>query len=180
MQDNTRRTQQTNTSSVKLFIFVLAIFFCRSLAATSHESIGDILEFALPGAAVGISVIKKDWQGTSQVARTLIATRLTVFAMKKLIDAERPNGSSKSFPSGHTAISFAAAGFMQKRYGWKCGIAFLIAASYVGFSRIDARAHWIQDVIAGAAIGWVYSRFFVTPKVTITANSSSLGVNCAF
>ncbi|NQW66956.1 MAG: hypothetical protein HQ455_07060, partial [Burkholderiales bacterium] len=38
--------------------------------------------------------------------------------LKNSIHAARPDGSdNKSFPSGHTAVAFAAVRYMDKRYG---------------------------------------------------------------
>lgn len=57
-----------------------------------------------------------------------------------------------SFPSGHTAASFAAVGALraEKCRLWKpaFGLAVLIA-----FSRLYLYLHWPSDVLAGAALG---------------------------
>ncbi len=61
---------------------------------------------------------------------------------------------STSFPSGHTVTAFVLAtalGFMFPRFRW---IAFL-AAALVGVSRVVITAHYLSDVIAGAAVGVV-------------------------
>jgi membrane-associated phospholipid phosphatase len=53
--------------------------------------------------------------------------------------------------------------FIHKRYGWKYAVPAYIAATYVGYSRVEADKHYVEDVIAGAAIGVLSSYFLTTP-----------------
>jgi membrane-associated phospholipid phosphatase len=85
------------------------------------------------------------------------------YGLKYTVDEKRPNGGSHSFPSAHTSISFSAAEFMRKRYGWEYGIPAYAAASFVAYSRVESREHWPHDVIAGASIGIVSSFIFTKP-----------------
>ena len=62
-----------------------------------------------------------------------------------------------SFPSGHTAASFAAV-FALKAAGsplWKPALAVAVV---IAFSRLYLYVHWPSDVLAGvllgAAVGW--------------------------
>lgn len=57
-----------------------------------------------------------------------------------------------SFPSGHTAISFAAAVAILM-YNRKLGIPAIILATLIGFSRVYMCVHWLSDVLAGALLG---------------------------
>jgi len=61
----------------------------------------------------------------------------------------------KSFPSGHTATAFVAAGllWMHRFPRGLCSVALVLAIG-VGLSRIVVGAHWPMDVLAGAALGW--------------------------
>ena len=90
------------------------------------------------------------------VGRAYVAT----YGLKYAIDAERPNGAGQSFPSGHTALSFTGAAFLNKHYGWKAGVPAYLAASYVGWSRVHSNNHYWSDVLAGAAIG-IASNYFM-------------------
>ncbi len=57
-----------------------------------------------------------------------------------------------SFPSGHTTTSVAAAvvfSILFPRYRW----AFIIFASLIAVSRIVLDAHYLSDVLTGAALG---------------------------
>jgi undecaprenyl-diphosphatase len=61
-----------------------------------------------------------------------------------------------SFPSGHTASSFAAARMLACVWPKKWPL-FYAAAILVGFSRVYAGAHYPGDVMSGAVLGSVMS-----------------------
>jgi len=70
-----------------------------------------------------------------------------------------------SFPSAHTIAAFSVATVFARRYGshrWVPWVAYG-AATLVGFSRITLQAHFPSDVFAGAAFGYIISRFVVMP-----------------
>jgi membrane-associated phospholipid phosphatase len=85
------------------------------------------------------------------------------YGLKYTISEKRPNGGSRSFPSGHTSLSFSAAEFMRKRYGWEYGVPAYAVASFVGYSRVESNQHHPRDVFAGAAIGILSSYIFTRP-----------------
>ena len=62
--------------------------------------------------------------------------------------------SKKSMPSGHTLTAFAAAGLLT-RLTINKAIQFLIlvAACFIGWSRVSVGVHWPADVCMGAAGG---------------------------
>jgi membrane-associated phospholipid phosphatase len=70
----------------------------------------------------------------------------------------RPDGTSLSFPSGHSASAFATAAVLQRHLGWKAGIPAYAVASYVAASRIQGGRHYFSDVAFGAAVGMVAGR----------------------
>jgi len=61
--------------------------------------------------------------------------------------------SDFSFPSGHTASSFAAAVIIYRELPHRYGIAALILAAGIGFSRLYLGVHYPSDVISGALSG---------------------------
>lgn len=63
-----------------------------------------------------------------------------------------PPPSSYSFPSGHSASSFAAATVLFS-FSKKWGAAALILAALIAFSRMFLFVHWPTDVLAGMALG---------------------------
>lgn len=114
----------------------------------------DVGVAALVAAAFGTSAARRDWQGDQELALSLGATALESYGLKAAFPEQRPNGrNDKSFPSGHTAISFAAAGYLQQRYGWQVGLPATAAAAFVGLARVEGRQHHWYDAAAGAAVG---------------------------
>ena len=70
-----------------------------------------------------------------------------------------------SFPSDHAAAAFSVATVFAHRYGnhrWVPWVAYG-AATLVGVSRVTLQAHFPSDVFAGAAFGYLISRFIVMP-----------------
>ena len=64
-----------------------------------------------------------------------------------------PYPSDYSFPSGHTAVSFAAASalyFAGEKYLWK---AALVLAAFIAFSRMYLYVHYPTDIIGGVVFG---------------------------
>ena len=79
-------------------------------------------------------------------------------ALKAMISEERPDHSdNKSFPSGHTAIAFAAARSLDKEFRqesiWIPVVGYA-AATAIGIERIASDRHHWYDVAGGAVIGF--------------------------
>ena len=126
------------------------------------ETTGTVLSIALPVAAGGLTYDKDDGRGRMQLAEALATTVGVTYGLKYTVDETRPNGGAHSFPSAHTSVSFAAADFIERRYGWDYGIPAYLAAGFVGYSRVEAKAHYTHDVLAGAAIGILSNAVFTT------------------
>jgi membrane-associated phospholipid phosphatase len=114
----------------------------------------DIGRSVLVVSALGLPAVQGDWEGTKEAAFSLGATFAVTSGLKLVIEEERPDGSNdKSFPSGHTSSSFAAAATLHKRHGWQVGLPAHAVAAFVGVARVKADKHFVHDVIAGAVIG---------------------------
>ncbi|MDB5663012.1 MAG: hypothetical protein JWN59_1350 [Sphingomonas bacterium] len=119
---------------------------------------------ALVVSALGIPAITGDWNGALQGAGSMGAAGVLTYGLKKTFPELRPDGSDRrSFPSGHTSVSFAAAGSLHQRYGWKVGLPATVVATFVGLARVEADKHHWYDVVVGAAIGEA-SGFLLTSK----------------
>lgn len=102
----------------------------------------------------------KDWQGSLELAESEGVSAAATLSLKYGLNTRRPNGGHQSFPSEHSAVSFSAAEFLLKRYGWEAGVPAYAAAAFVGYSRVESRQHYSYDVIGGAAIGVLSSYIF--------------------
>jgi membrane-associated phospholipid phosphatase len=146
-----------------LFLLVTLIATVAALAGDDIQTAGDFLQFVLPATAAGVTLAYKDKQGGWELGESLAVTMGVTYALKYGIDERRPNGGHDSMPSAHTSISFSAAEYLRKRYGWEYGVPAYAAASFVAYSRVESREHHPQDVIAGAGIGILSSYIFTKP-----------------
>jgi membrane-associated phospholipid phosphatase len=94
----------------------------------------------------------------ADLARAQIISQATTQGIKYIAGRTRPDGTDRSFPSGHTSSAFATATVLQRHYGWKAGIPAYALASYVGASRLHANKHYLSDVAVGAALGIIAGR----------------------
>ena len=156
-------------------IFFLFLIFENSVIfsqKTNTEISGDIIYVSLPAIALGSTCFyQADDKPHWQFIKTYALANLITHSLKPIINEKRPNGGQHSFPSGHSTSAFAGAAFLQMRYGWKVGIPAYLLASYVGFTRIYAKKHYIWDVAAGALIG-IGSAMIFTKKLPENYQSS--------
>ena len=152
---------------IRLAIPALAAVLLLATPANADEddwaTASDIGRGALVATALGLPAVQGDWEGAKQAAFSLGATYAVTTGLKLVIEEERPDDSNdKSFPSGHTSSSFAAAATLHKRHGWEVGVPAHAVAILVGVARVKAKKHFVHDVIAGAAIGeaagWLITR----------------------
>lgn len=146
------------------FLALLASVSPAAAGAQDWDDAGTAVRWVLVGAALAAPAVQGDWSGDLQAIGSIGAATLVTTGLKETISKERPDGSdNRSFPSGHTSSSFAAAATLTNRYGWKVGLPAHAAAAFVGASRIEAEKHDVVDVLAGAAIGSL-SGFLLTRK----------------
>ncbi len=94
----------------------------------------------------------------ADLVRAQIVAQATTQGIKYVAGRNRPDGTDRSFPSGHTSSAFATATVLQRHFGWKAGIPAYALASYVGASRLNANKHYLSDVAFGAALGMIAGR----------------------
>lgn len=92
----------------------------------------------------------------NEILKNVIA-RPRPFTQLAQLNTLIPRPSSFSFPSGHTANSFAAAGAFYYYGNKKWGISALILAGFIGFSRLYLGVHYPSDVLCGALLGLLIS-----------------------
>jgi len=168
-------------SGILKIVSVLLIFFCSTVFAKSKtESAGDVLHVLLPATAFASALFveresKNSYEGAWQLIKTGFTSRLVVEGLKTSITKNRPDDSGDdAFPSGHSADTFAAATFIQQRYGWQYAVPAYLGAAYVGYSRVESDKHEAVDVLAGALIGVLSGLYFT--DLYVEANKIGLSV----
>lgn len=83
-------------------------------------------------------------------------SRYTTRGLKKWTGKTRPNGSSYSFPSGHTTSAFSNASVLYNEFYESSPLlaysGYTFATSTAIF-RMSNNRHWLSDVMVGAGIG---------------------------
>jgi membrane-associated phospholipid phosphatase len=113
--------------------------------------------------------VPRSWYAVKQLLPSVvIATWIIEYPIKAFFRRRRPfvrivqalvigkKPGSWSFPSGHTAASFASAWVLSTVWRREAP-AFFGIASVVGFSRIYVGAHYPGDVASGAILGMLFS-----------------------
>lgn len=138
-----------------------------SVAASGSDTLekaGDFLEYALPLTGLAATGIYRDLEGTRQWALSGATTLGTVAIGKSLTGKLRPDGGADtSYPSGHAARAFWGASFLNTRYGAAWGIPAIGLAALTAYSRLDAGAHFPDDILAGASIALLSNWYWVKP-----------------
>ena len=106
--------------------------------------------------------------------RAQVVSQTVAQSIKVVAQRTRPDGTTLSFPSGHSASAFATASVLQAELGWKVGIPAYGAAAWVAASRVQAKRHYLSDVIAGATIGIMAGR-----SVTVGSGKMKFAVSPA-
>jgi len=141
-------------------------------AGTSSSSTN--LEDALPAAALfaGTYIYSSQWGDRNGLTATWamaeaggLAT-VTTYALKYAVRRSGPDEttdpnrwftSGTSFPSEHTAAAFAIGTVFAESgsggYRWVTRVLGYGVASFTAYERLKHNAHWLSDVVAGAALG---------------------------
>ncbi len=134
-------------------------------AGDSFTKAGDILQIALPVAALVCATRKHDF---TPAAWRFIGQEVAVEASKHALGNaainQRPNGGTHGFPSGHTAAAFYGASYLSRQCMHTKGgkiLAFGLA-TLVGASRVHGDNHTVGQVLAGALVGVAFDRVKVT------------------
>ncbi len=141
-------------------VVVVGLIALTVLATEPKQSrIGDNLQIALPIIALGCEVA--NGSGVEYFGRYLVmftGLRTSKVALGDNPINIRPHGGGQGFPSGHTATATFGAGSLVGTCLKSNPVAqtvAILAAGFTGASRIEARAHDITQVMAGAVWGLI-------------------------
>lgn len=116
------------------------------------------------GIGIAVSQIFVDQENGLRHGRAIALTSASHVTIAFLVARERPGGRGdylpfkSSFPSGHGSHVFASATSLAYAYGSKVGVPAFAIATLVSAGRVSENAHWLSDVVAGAALGIFWGR----------------------
>jgi membrane-associated phospholipid phosphatase len=156
----------TTVVSAASFATVCALPFAH---ADTEREIGDILSYAMPAAVLGYELYQGDREGAWQFGQAFAATTLTTEVLKRVTKVERPDRTNDlSFPSGHAARAFSAASYIHRRHGWEYALPAYALATYVGYTRVQAKRHRWGDIAGAAAVSTIATWWLVEPNAKRT------------
>jgi hypothetical protein len=162
---NRFRAARTFTPRCAACLLALSVSSGAFAQKSANEKAGDVLRIAMPAGVAAYELWLDDRQGLTQFGLSLAATLGTTEVLKVTTNVERPDHSdNESFPSGHAASAFAAATFMHRRHGIESAWPWYVAATYVGWTRVDANRHRWSDIAGAAAVAGVSTWLIVDPK----------------
>ena len=145
--------------------------------ADRDPPVGSSYGFQVSGAMLAAGLIFNHENlretGRDAIEAGLLAYVLDTYVIKRAVGRERPfesNGrtvfvpgsSHDSFPSGHATEAFAVASVVAARSkSWPIPVLAYTAATLVALDRINDRAHFASDVVAGAFLGSAVGHFLV-------------------
>jgi membrane-associated phospholipid phosphatase len=129
--------------------------------------------FATVGVAKATGNKKLAYAGRD-IIRAQVLSQTMVQAVKHTVRRERPDASNnKSFPSGHSASTWATATVLHRYYGWKVGVPAYALGTYVSLARMAWNRHHATDVVMGAGFGIASAR---TVTMSMGKNKFNVGV----
>jgi membrane-associated phospholipid phosphatase len=121
------------------------------------------------------------------IGQALVMETVILYPLKVVTNRERPNlEDHHAFPSGHSTSAFAVAAVLDHYYGPKVAIPVYAAGAFVAFARMEQNKHYLTDVMAGAAFGWLIGKTVTrqaddkprwTPTVSPQAKGIALGIS---
>jgi membrane-associated phospholipid phosphatase len=151
----------------------------QAVSNKTWDDLSTVGSVGLMGVALATPSLRGDWAGTGQAGLSLALAGGVATLGKAVIHEQRPDRSdNNSFPSGHTALAFASATTLYRRYGWEMGFPAYAVATFTGAARVAARKHHWYDVVVGGAVGtgsgWLFTKPF-NDKVQLIPWADSKG-----
>ena len=153
-----------------IVIFVFLVFYTgKGCAQNRSDDLDDVMQYVPLASMVVMKACGVDsrdsWSKMMiKTGGTWLLSAMTTYTLKHVVKEQRADESDHySFPSGHTAFSFAGATLLDHEYRhispW-ISVAGYGVAAFTAVRRVERERHHWFDVIAGAGIG------FASAKVT--------------
>ncbi|MCR5680307.1 MAG: phosphatase PAP2 family protein [Prevotella sp.] len=179
---------------MKRILTLLILFVAVSAWGQKSDFVDDLLQHAPMGSVFVLKACEFEsasasWEELALTAGcSYVLAAATTYSMKQIVRERRPDKSDRrSFPSGHATFAFAGASTLSHEFGhlspWVTiggyGVATLTAVHRVMLDR-----HYLHDVCAGAAIGWLSSeltyylkqRFIKSKNIDVNVSGHSIDV----
>ena len=163
--------QRFKINKTRFLPLILSIAFTSSVQAMTTREAGSWLSNNMMWIASAHTLFneydaEEDWawaNGLTQLhAGAAVSRGFVITRLKRNINTTRPDGGGQSFPSGHAARSFYPAWYVYHRYGFQQAAPYLLAATYSGYTRVDAKRHYWSDIAASAAITYAISHYMTS------------------
>jgi hypothetical protein len=137
----------------------IAVFLAATLTASpafaaskALREAGNAFTYALPAAAVGVTLWHRDWKGLGEFAVAAGLTFGSAYALRQIVRERRPDGSDfHSMSPPDLALADSSADYLWNRYGWQYGVPAYAGRFVVSFALSDAKKnHWYDTVASGA------------------------------
>lgn len=116
-------------------------------------------------------------QAALQGLEALAAQGATAQLLKWTVREKRPNRREfDSFPSLHASTAFCMAEIIRQYDPHWAPYAY-VGAGLIAASRVQLDEHHWQDVVAGAALGYVSGHYLARHHVTVTPRSVAISMN---
>lgn len=143
--------------------------------------------FAVAVAAISYLAVKRQWRPVIFFGIQLAATFAVILIASHFYPSQRPfvvdpsitplisHDPNQSFPSSHTAVSFAIAlGLLFFTRFKGLGLLAVIAAGIIGIARIAAGVHWPLDIAGSMGAALLAAILIAIPYRITRPNTSSV------
>ena len=157
-----------------------------------HSSRDALPAVALFAGTWAVSTVLADEYGKGEsysMIEAAIFSSVTVEGLKYAAGRARPNASlsandwraaGSSFPSLHAGAAFAIGTVFAESgsddYRWLRRIVGYGVAGATAYARLHDNAHWLSDVVAGAAVGMASAHFSINRRLERISNLDGLNI----
>lgn len=156
-------------------------------AATIVSLFGSQIVAAILAVLLIFFIVRRLWRLAAELVITTGGAQLLNDVLKNVFHRTRPDPMSTgfissqqfSFPSGHAMVSAAfyfflaylAWQYLGARHGVILSAALVVLVLLIGLARLYLEAHWLSDVIAGYAAGFLWTDAVILADRVITGRS---------